>query len=140
MGSRFKQYVQFSYIIKPMFMSVPITSTFYQSPIKKDLIWTLKSANKTLDDIEYVSYALAQPDYAHVDYFRCDISDFLSATTYATSPFDINLPFEISIVGDGFWLTYDYHGGWNLHVPPTKPTIYRRPLSSDLLKNGNVST
>jgi len=120
-------------------MSVPITSTFYESPIKKELIRTLQRANKTLDDIEYVSYAVAQPDYTHIDYFRCDISDFLSATVYATSPFDFNLPFEISIVGDGFWLTYDYHGGWNLHVPPTKPTICRRPLSSDLLKDGDIN-
>jgi len=120
-------------------MSNPITSTFYESPIKKEIINTLKGVNKTLEDIEYVSYALAQPDYVHVDYFRCDISDFLSATAYATSPFDINLPFEIAIVGDGFWLTYDYHGGWNLHIAPIKPMVYRRPLPSELLKE-NVLT
>jgi hypothetical protein len=117
-------------------MSAPITSTFYESPIKKDIINTLKRANKTLDDIDYVSYAVTKPNY-EIEHFRCDISEFLLATTYATSLFDIKLPFEISIVGDGFWLSFDYRGCWNLNVPPTKPMVYRRPLSCHLLKDIN---
>jgi hypothetical protein len=115
-------------------MSNPITSTFYESPIKKEIINTLKRANKTLDDVHYVSYALIEPNYGQIEHFRCNISDFLSVTTYATNPLDLNLPFEITIVGDGFWLTYDYHGGWNLHIPPIKPMVYRRPLPCDILK------
>ena len=121
-----------------MFMSAPLTSTFYESPIKKEIILTLKRANKTLDDVEYVSYALAQPNYGHINYFHCDIAEFLSATAYATSPFDINWPYEVSIVGNGFWLTYDYHGVFNLHVHPTKPMVYRCPIPRDLLKDGDV--
>ena len=119
-----------------MFMSAPLTKTFYESPLSKELLSTLKRANKTLDDIEYVAYALAQPNYGHINYFRCNITEFLSATTLATSAFDINWPMEIFVVGNGFWLNYDFHGLWTLHVPPTKPEVYRRPLPCDLLREG----
>jgi len=108
--------------------------TYLDSPITKELLSTLKRISKTLDDIEYVTYAVAQPNYGHIDHYHCDIVDFLASTTYATSCFDILWPYEINVVGKDFWLDYDYHGVWTLHSPPIKPVTYRCPSQTDLLK------
>lgn len=124
-----------------MFMQPPIMKTpktFHDSPIAKELVSTLKLINKTLEDVKYVGYAVAQPNYGHIDRYYCDVEEFLAATTYATSCFDINWPFEIHVVGNDFWLDYDYHGVWTLHSPPTKPLIYRCPSKKDLLRDSSA--
>jgi hypothetical protein len=117
-------------------MQPPTSKTFHDSPLTKELVSTLKRINKTLDDVEYVGYAVAQPNFGHIDHYYCDIGEFLAATTYATSCQDIHWPHEIHVVGKEFWLDYDYHGLWILHAPPTKPMTYRCPSKRDLLREG----
>jgi hypothetical protein len=117
-----------------MFMSPPLTKTFYQGPLEKELLETLKRIKKTHDDIQYVSYAVAEPKFGKISRYHCNVQDFISATNLATSVFDMSWPFEVVVVGNGFWIDYDYHGCWNAHIPPEKPSTYRVPLPKDLLK------
>lgn len=121
--------------MQPPLMKTSKTFTFCDSPIAKELLLTMKRINKTFEDVEYVGYAIAQPNFGHIDRYHCDIVEFLAATTHATTCFDINWPFEINVVGKDFWLDYDYHGIWTLHHPPIKPVTYRRPAPKDLLKD-----
>jgi hypothetical protein len=104
-----------------------------ETPIEKGIKQALKQIDKSLNDVLYVSYCKYKASDLQIERYYCSIIEFLKATEYASSIFDIVWPFELHIVGETWWIDYNYYGNCVLHDFPTKPKNYKVPTPSEIL-------
>ena len=105
-----------------------------QSNAKESILHALKHYNLSIDDILYVIYAIGH-NLNTREFYSCGIESFLKVAYKAKSVFDMNWSYDIKLVGEKFWLEFDYRGDWILCKHPQNPGKYKRPTSDDLLRN-----
>ena len=98
------------------------------------IVQTLDKYNLITDDVSYVSYIQGYT-FSSIKRYCCSIHSFMESTKNVNSVFDLNWPFEIKIVGNDFWLNYDNSGQLIMHKYPSRPSIYKRPLTIDIVRS-----
>jgi hypothetical protein len=86
----------------------------------------------TQNEVQYVTYSSDNKQY------YCSLPDFLTVTKDCTWAFDLWRPYDVQIVGDNWWFSYDHHGMWIFHKIPIKPDTYQYPPTS-IMKNASAA-
>ena len=101
--------------------------------IECEVLRILAEMNMTPWDIMYVSYLISDKTQQMHRYY-CTFNDFLRCTK-GKHHHDLKWPFDVCIVGDGWWISCDYNGEWIAQMMPKKPEVYKVPNVNDMLKN-----
>lgn len=101
--------------------------------LPEKILNALNKHGKCQDDISYIVYALGNT-LQSLKHYCCTLQNFFDITKSIQTPFDLNWYFEIKIVGDDFWLTFDNQGELIFHQAPVPP-LYRRLRESEITKN-----
>jgi|LakMenEpi03Aug12_release.lakeMendotaPanAssembly.Ray.scaffolds.fasta_scaffold723800_1 hypothetical protein len=119
---------------------------YYNSPMFHSISKTLRHVRKNKEDVLYVAYvspistkspiescdANAANEHTLMRY-QCTLNDFLQATMHVSSVRELVWPAEIQIVGENWWLSWDYADGWSYNEYPSRRFPYKKPIQMDLL-------
>lgn len=98
--------------------------------LSEELVFLLKSHGKNPQDVKYVIYAVGNALTDTAKYY-CDFNEFLEACRGAIWGYDLQWPYELKIVGEGFWVSFN-RGDWVYHQVPEQPEFYRQVCKDDL--------
>ncbi len=101
--------------------------------IPETIYYHLERHGKSKDDVRYISYCTGKCLKTRKTFY-CSLEDFCKVTENIHWPFDLVWAFEIKIVGDRWWFTYDYHGDWSFHEIPRQPETYKVPVLEEIKK------
>jgi hypothetical protein len=93
--------------------------------MQQELIKLLRMSKKTLDDVTHVSYATYDIQAKTQRRYHCSIQDYMKYIANVPCIYELQQFYDISIVGENWWIDYDYRGEPYLHTFPIKPVDYK---------------
>ncbi len=90
-----------------------------------ELTKLLRMSKKTLEDVSYVSYATYDNQAKVQRRYHCSIQDYMKTIANVPCIDELHECYDVSIVGEDWWIDYDYRGEPYLHTFPIKPLDYK---------------
>lgn len=101
-----------------------------EQTIAEGINGVLNSYEKNKSEINYVSFYIG--NYLQTRHrFYCSYTEFIDAVGIMKMK-NIQWPYEIEVVAEKWWATFDMEAGWVIYEMPTKPQKYRAPTAFEM--------
>ncbi len=92
--------------------------------MENELTKLLRMCKKSFDDVLYVAYATYDEQKKTQCRYHCSIEDYMQVIANIPSIYELPKYYDIAIVGEDWWIDYDYRGDPHIHISPQKPHLY----------------